>query len=313
MKKIIALLLSMLMMFSLCTVSFAASEEKMLPFENSAFFTDGDYEIHYRTYLPTGTVKNQIMLLHGFGLSTASFEGLAEEYVLSGYKVVLVDLPNFGYSSRETMKTELVDREQLVADLMKNLGGTWVIGGHSMGGGVASNVAIDNPELVTGLVLFAPQTSTEMPEGVAKIVRSAPVRAMFEFMIRLGSRVDLAIEALVAYSFSDVEYAKNYDISRISNPLKTKSTGSGLAIMASHARGTDLEAFGALEIPVIIVTSSNDLVASKQNLNALIDASSKNLTTYNFEEGGHMMMEYNPILAASVTLGTIESATSLAA
>lgn len=313
MKKIIALVLSILLVFSLSVSAFAAQDEQALPFENSSFFEDGEYSIHYRTYGPDGAVKNQIMLLHGFGLSTASLEGVAEEYVENGYKVVLVDLPNLGYSTRETASMDLVDREVLVADLMKYLGGTWVVGGHSMGGGVAANVAIDNPDLVTGLVLYAPQTSQEQTAFMSSVMKSAFVTAMFEMVIRLGSRIDLAMKALVAYSFSDLDYAKSYDVSRISKPLQINSTGSGLAIMASHARGTDAEAFGKLEIPIIIVTASNDMVASKDNIDALVNSNPVNLTTYNFEKGGHMMMEYSPEEVAAVTLPVIEAASFIAA
>ncbi len=314
MKKIIALILSLALVFSFSAFAFAAGDEETLPFDNSSFFTDADYNIHYRTFTPNGEIKNQIMLLHGFGLSTVSFEGIAGEYMNAGYKVVLVDLPNFGYSTRETLKMNLLDREEIVADLMKELGGKWIAGGHSMGGGVAANVAIENPDLVTGLVLFAPQTSVEPTPFMSKLMKSFFVRTMFELVIRLGSRIDAAIEMLVAYSFSDAGYAKNYDVSRISDPLKIKSTGSSIAIMSSHAKGTDYEAFGNLEIPIVIVTASNDLVASKESIDKLIDSSPKNLTVYNCEKGGHMMMEYNPLEAFNATIGTIENASaSLAA
>ena len=134
MKKIIAVLLAVLMAFSVSASALAAdTEDTSKPFENSEFFTSGDYTLHYRTYEPLVAVK-QVMLLHGFGLSTASFEGLAEEYVKKGFRVVLVDLPNFGYSSRENAKTNIVEREELVSALIDELGGKWVLGGHSMGG-----------------------------------------------------------------------------------------------------------------------------------------------------------------------------------
>ena len=94
MKKVLSLILALVMIFTALPVAFAVNTEK--PFENSAFHEVGDYKLHYRTYEAKGEEKNQIMLIHGFCLSTATFEELAEIYAEKGYKTVLVDVPNFG-------------------------------------------------------------------------------------------------------------------------------------------------------------------------------------------------------------------------
>ena len=164
MKKALSLILAVIMAFSLCTVAFAADTAEK-PFDNSNFFCSGEYTLHYRTYEPDGKTKGQILLVHGFCLSTASLEGIAEEYQKAGYFVVTVDAPNFGYSTRENLDMELVDRESLIFALAEELGGTWVVGGHSMGGGIALNLASMYPETFTGLVLFAPQTNSETSAG----------------------------------------------------------------------------------------------------------------------------------------------------
>ena len=308
MKKIIAVLLAVLMAFSVSAAALAAdTEDTSKPFENSEFFTSGDYTLHYRTYEPLVAVK-QVMLLHGFGLSTASFEGLAEEYVKKGFRVVLVDLPNFGYSSRENAKTNIVEREKLVSALIDELGGKWVLGGHSMGGGVAVNVAIERQDKVTGLVLFAPQTSQSQSPFVAAIMKSALVRTVFDLVIKYGTKSDMIMRMLVEMSFSDKEYANSYDVSRISVPLQLDGTGAGMAIMASHAQGTSIEKFSELKMPIVIVTTSNDRVANADNLNALINSGAENLEVVNFGEGGHMYMEYAPESACEATYKTILAA-----
>ena len=307
MKKAISIFLAIIMAFSCAAFAFAADESLAKPFDNSEYFTAGEYTLHYRTYEPKTAAKNQIMLLHGFGLSTVSFEGLAKEYVSAGYKVVLVDLPNFGYSTRETAAMELRPREELVFELMQNLGGKWIIGGHSMGGGVAANLAIAYPQAVTGLGLIAPQTNSKMPTAINLLMRSQLVGGMFNLIIRLASRSPFIIRMMLNMSFSDKEFAKTYDTNRIADPLKIKGTGAGLAIMASHATAIDTEKFGQLTIPIVIVTAANDKVAVQSNIDALVNSAPSNLTTYEFEQGGHMVMEYNPQGVAEVTLGTIAS------
>ena len=304
MKKLIALLLSVIMAFSLCVTAFAAEEK---PYENSFFYSVGDYTLHYRSYEPDSKAKNQIMLIHGFCLSTASLEGIAEQYCNAGYRVVTVDVPNFGYSSRETNETEKLQREEVIYSLVEYLGGKWIIGGHSMGGGIALNLAVDYPEVFTGLVLFAPQTSKEVGGMAATFVASSVMQSMYNLILKVALKLPGVVRSLVEMSFSDADYAKSYDLSRITKSLSVAGTGAGITIMASHARGADFDAISELEIPAVVITAREDKVASAENLEQIISALGENVTVYECEKGGHMMMEYNPVLVCEKTLPVISA------
>lgn len=300
-KKLTCLVLALILAVSCFSmVSFAAVGEK-IPFENSEFFTVGDYSVHYRIY-GERSARPGVMLLHGFGLSTASFEGLAEEYADNGYFVVTVDIPNFGYSSRETSETELQSREDVVYALMTELGGRWIIGGHSMGGGIAINVATDHPQDIAGLVLFAPQTSVQASSVMSRLMKNRLVLRIFNSLFKVGTSLPFVFTPMVEMSFSDREYAKKYDVSRISTPLKIDGTGAGIAMMTSHTRGTDFEKFSALNVPVVIITSENDRVANADNLSAILAAAPEGSEHFTVKAGGHMMMEYNSSESAALTL-----------
>lgn len=304
MKKALALILSVIMAFSF--VGYAAATDEKKPFDNSSFYTNGEYTLHYRTYNPEKTPEGQIMLIHGFCLSTASLEGIAEEYMKAGYKVVTVDAPNFGYSTREAQVERLLDREYVIYSLVEHLGGEWIIGGHSMGGGIALNLATIYPQRFRGLVLFAPQTNAEM-NGAAKVMASSGfMQSLYTFILKIALLFPGVVRKLVETSFSDSEYAKEYDISRITKPLSLKQTGAGIAIMASHTMSTDFEKVAALSLPVVVIIAEQDKVASKENLEQIIAALGDNAVVYEVEKGGHMMMEYNPALVCEKTLPTIE-------
>ncbi len=306
MKKFTAVLLSVLLMFSLVTVAFAEfAEGEELPFDNSAFFTSGEYRIHYRTFEPEGEVKDQIFLLHGFCLSTVSLEGVAAEYAKAGYRVVLADAPNFGFSTRETTGMKLVDREVLLYELVEALGGTWIVGGHSMGGGIAINLATDHPDTFTGGIFFAPQTSAEASGAMAMLSRMGIMQILYTLVLKIALMFPSIVRSLVEMSFSDKEFAAAYDLSRITRPFTLPNSGAGVAIMASHTRGSDLEAFSQLEMPCVILTAADDRVANADNLQAIIDNAPKGTVVESGLEGGHMMMEYNPVLAAELTLNVI--------
>lgn len=302
MKKLGALILTLVLIFTFSFVGVAAKDSA--PFDNSNYFTYGDYTLHYRTY-ESAEKKNQILLLHGFCLSTQSLDPIAAEYQKSGYDVVTVDVPNFGYSSRETSETDLLSREELVYALMTHLGGRWIVGGHSMGGGIAINIACDHPESVSGLVLFAPQSSSEMSPFMAKLSASALMQKMYDLILSAALKAPVLVKALVAVSFSSTEFAKDYDLAKISDSLSIEGTGAGITIMTSHARGCDLDKLSLLDVPCVIITAKNDMVAMKANLDSIIDNAPKGFYTYEFPEGGHMMMEYNPKATLEQTLPTI--------
>lgn len=301
MKKIISLLLALSMLTGLCVFAFAVPIPKK-PYDNSCFFSYKDYTLHYRVYDGDPADKKQVMLVHGFCLSTASLEGVAEEYMSAGYDVITVDAPNFGYSSRETTDIELLNREEIIHALMCHLGGKWIVGGHSMGGGIAINIATDYSEDVSGLVLYAPQTNTEATGLMAKMSKTKLMQTIFSVVLAMALRLPPVVRMLVEMSFSSKEYAKTYDLRRITAPLSVDGTGAGITIMSSHTRGTDFEKLSTLDIPCVIFTATEDKVAMADNLKTIIDNAPDGAKVYNFEEGGHMMMEYNPKEVAKLSL-----------
>ena len=305
MKKFISLLLTLSMLLGLAVSAFAVPIPEK-PYDNSNFFSYKDYTLHYRVYDGDPADKKQIMLVHGFCLSTASLEGVAEEYTVAGYDVVTVDAPNFGYSSRETNDTDLLNREEVIHALMCYLGGKWIVGGHSMGGGIAINIATDYSEDVSGLVLYAPQTNEEAKGLMAKMSASKLMQTIFTAVLAMALRLPFMVRMLVEMSFSSKEYAKTYDLKRITAPLSVDGTGAGITIMSSHTRGTDFDKLATLDIPCVIFTASEDRVAMADVLQTIIDNAPKGTKIYNFEEGGHMMMEYNPKVVAELSLPVMD-------
>ena len=175
-----------------------------------------------------------------------------------------------------------------------------------MGGGIAIILVTEYPEVFNGAILFAPQTSSEASGVTAMLMRSGIMQTMYSVVLKFALMFPSVVRSLVEMSFSDKEYASKYDVSRISDPLSIKGTGGGITIMTSHAEGPDFEKISQLNIPSVVITAKQDKVANADNLNAIIESLGNTVTVYECEKGGHMMMEYDPVLVAEKTLPVME-------
>jgi pimeloyl-ACP methyl ester carboxylesterase len=116
----------------------------------------------------------EVLLIHGLGATKASFYDTAAALSQDGYRVHALDLPGFGSSSKpatgpytarwfadtvvDLMDQLMIDRAHLV--------------GNSMGGRVALEVALREPERVGGLALLCPAVAF-VKRGYHPIVRIA--------------------------------------------------------------------------------------------------------------------------------------------
>ncbi|MBQ6065878.1 MAG: alpha/beta fold hydrolase [Clostridia bacterium] len=107
-------------MFFVLLVPVHAASSEDLPYPDSQYFDYQDYRLHYRV-MQAAEEKGQILFLHGFAASTYCWNGLAAILTENGYTCVLVDLPDFGFSSKETDQTVRLPREDIIHALMTAL------------------------------------------------------------------------------------------------------------------------------------------------------------------------------------------------
>jgi len=108
----------------------------------------------------------RMLLLHGWGASAFSFRHAFDRLGRHGARVVAVDLRGFGLSDKPVVAGSYSaasyrdDIDQLfeVLEIQQAF-----LGGHSMGGGVALQYALDRPERVRGLALISPTNLVAIP------------------------------------------------------------------------------------------------------------------------------------------------------
>ncbi len=288
-KKFLSVVLCIVMLFSASIPAFAA-DDVTLPYENSKFFSYGDYQLHYRVTEHEGLYKGRIMFIHGFGQSSFAWENMMAQMSSRGYDCYAVDLPNFGYSTRETADMELVDREILVEKLMLSIAPehSWILAGHSMGGAVAINVAesVD----VQKLMLFCAAPVADMPDFMGSMTSSPLMSGMVSFVFKYLTKIDFLMRIVVYMATMNFEYTKNYNLAGVTAPLQLDGTGEGLCMLMQTMRPTDLENASAIDCPVLIVNADKDMIIS-DSMKEEISNAFPSAEHYLVEGGGHICIE----------------------
>lgn len=241
------------------------------PFENSRYYREGDYAIHYRIdKAATPTIRGKIFMIHGFACNTTFYDEMVEIYTHYGFTCVRVDVPNCGFSTRENENVKPISREELffhLIDVVDASGevpaGKWILMGHSMGGGISLNLAYDNPDKFLCDILYAPMAAVDAPQFVKNIVTMKPMCDLMDAIFIPACSWDPIMKAVVMLMTVDVRYSIMYDVRKFSDGLTVPGTGTAMCYMMARARPTLHENMGKVDIPVQLVWGKMDLFNAK--------------------------------------------------
>ncbi len=145
-------------------------------------FVDVDgVRLHYVETLPDlgtapeGAPRATVLLIHGTSGNERDLRvPLAAPLAAQGLRVISIDRPGHGHSGRGFVEpASPAAQALLLRAAMEALGAPRaIVVGHSLAGALASNLALDHADFVTGLVLLAPVTHP-WPGGVALYYRLA--------------------------------------------------------------------------------------------------------------------------------------------
>ncbi|MFA6376565.1 MAG: alpha/beta hydrolase, partial [Candidatus Paceibacterota bacterium] len=100
------------------------------------------------------TEGEAILVLHGWGIGSGSWVGVAEGLARDGFLVVCPDMPGFGESAEPKNPWRVDDYVKFVEDFVTQLGlEKFYLLGHSFGGGMAAVYAAKHLDKVEKLVL----------------------------------------------------------------------------------------------------------------------------------------------------------------
>lgn len=303
MKKFVSILLVIILAFSFVSVAYASSGFQ--PYEDSLWFRYGDYDIHYRIAPAKADFKGRVLMLHGFLCSTYSWRNMAEELTQEGYECVMVDLPDFGYSTRETEDMQIIPREEIIEALMRSIAPSeeWIVAGHSMGGGVAINIAIDLP--IKALLLYCPCPQSTFPPSMEKICTSKAMKACMNFFFEYGTRITPFVRMVIFAATNDWKFAMDYDVSGVTAPVQYDGFGAGMCEMMYHVKPTDMENVSEITCPVLICQAEKDIILTDAIQSQVNDAFPE-AAKYTVAGGGHQCIENRAEELSAVTTGFLD-------
>ena len=294
-SKIVSIIIVISLLFGLAITAGA---------DDKTYYILGEYSIHYTTYSHQGDFKGRIAFLHGFLYSGSTWENMMPYFTENGYDCYCLDLPSFGYSTRECSVTEHLDREELVTEFCSSIAPLeeWIIAGHSMGGGVALNIATENQ--VKALLLYAPQKITNGSDSLNSIMKSKFCISMCKFGLKLCTDFPFLTKLAVYFASSDWEYAKNYDTAKLIDPLNIDGTVESICSLFEDVTATDLTKISNISAPILVVWANGDKVLQEADMAELTSAL-KN-PTVKYLDGNHIFIENHAETAANYGLNFLE-------
>lgn len=146
----------------------------------------------------SGSGNKSVILLHGVIGSVEDWETVIP-LLETKYRVIAIDRPGHGYSAEPRENNTVAFNARIVSALLSTLDlKDVVVVGHSYGGSVALQLALENPPALRGAVLVAPGSYPDFPAGFLEKLMAAPLigrgatRALIPLIGENRIREDLA-------------------------------------------------------------------------------------------------------------------------
>lgn len=225
---------------------------------DSRFIELNGFDIHYKVW---GGGERTLVLIHGFGASTFSWQEVSEALAANA-RVIAYDRPGFGLTQRPlswqgTNPYSLKGQTELLNSLLEQWGVEQaVLVGHSAGAAVAMQFALEHPDKVEGLVLVAPALSNGL-NGWGRFFSSLPqVRHLGPLLARIAA--DRGLNQL-REAWHNKSTLTEQVIEGYTTPLRADDWDRGLWEHFRASRPLSLEAeLANLTIPTMILSGDND-------------------------------------------------------
>lgn len=218
-----------------------------------------------------------LVLLHGFGGSAGSW--LAVQTALAGSRrVIAVDLPGHG-GSRNHPANDYHGMAEAVIQTLDSIGiGHFHLAGHSMGGAVATTLALARQERVASLTLICPGgfgglVNEQLMRRFANAITADELQEILSTFFAASSLVPRHVGAYLAAERADPAVTQRFDAL-----LSAMLDGP-------HQLPVEKHRLAGLAVPVRILWGEQDEVQSAHTIDDLPPI----VAVHRFKAAGHMV------------------------
>lgn len=246
------------------SLAYTSKVERTYPASGELVPVDG-HDVHV---IRQGTSGPLVLMIHGASANAREFTWTLAPRVEADMRVLIADRPGHGHSERFGGADALGAQARQMAGVLDALapGEKAVIVGHSFGGAVALRLALDRPDLVSGLVLLAPVTHDWGSGGTAWYNRLAapPVlgNAFSQLLPLVGpSQVRAGVSSVFKPAPEPEGYYEKSAIGLLFRPENFQSNARDMTGLRAEL-GAQSARYGELKTPIIVFSGSQDTVIS---------------------------------------------------
>jgi len=220
------------------------------------------------------------ILIHGWSSSSFTWAPILPE-LSKRYRCIAIDLPGFGRSPAPAEKPTIAGYAELIAQMIIKLNGDQdravLVLGHSMGGQIATTLALRYPVLVDKLVLLNPALSGRLSTRVNVLMRPHVMAERFRFLewllyVAAKSPLDYTDFLLKPSNFAERAKVSEQAYATIRADARRRGQGQVRAACFVAMQKGDLRGqLGRVEPPTLVLWGAEDNIVPLRDAGAVAE------------------------------------------
>ena len=246
--------------------------------------TANDVQLHITEQGPVDGPR--LVLVAGTGAWGGTWTSNVEPMLAAGWRVVTIDLPPFGFSSRPADRnySRHAQAQRLIAAIRSLGSAPVVLLGHSYGGGPAAEAAMLEPALIHHLILVDAAIGLRSTSDAACAARSEALtllawRPLRSLVVANTATQPLLIASLLEHFVARKEAITPQRAALYAVPNKVRGTSAAIgdwayqfATSCESARSQSPSGFAALRMPMTLLWGELDTITPPTQARAIADA-----------------------------------------